>query len=900
MMNRLNIFTALLFGTAALPLNAAPGPMELFTDKAAIYSTDTSLDAYPIGNGKLAAMIYGGVTQEIIQFNEDTVWAGTVHDYSHNNASNFLTQMRNYVWANQGENAYNLVAKDNFMSVPLRQSPYVATANLKINFTSGTTSPTNYKRSLDLSTALTKVEYASGGTTYTREYFASFPDKVIVTRLTASQPGSLHFNYTFDSQHTANTISVSGTDLVIDGKVNNDTLDNRRQQTSDVQFRAKVKIVAEGGTVTPGSTNITVAGANSVTLIMSVASNVAKYNALTRDRVAETDGIINAASAKTYDDLKAAHVADYQALFNRVELDLNSTNQSALTTSARLQRIRTAADAIKPPSGTGNDNYAPLQNAGADALKQDLQFVALNFQMARYIYISGSRPGSQPLNLQGKWCNELNPAWESKMTLNINQEMNYWGAEIMNLAECALPMVELSRDLSESGAIVAQKHYNAGGWVVHHNTDLWRGAAPINGADGIWPTGGAFLSQHLWWHYLYSGDTTYLGSIYPVMKGAAQFFLDTLVEDKRPGRQSYFMTNPSHSPEQQNPALNPNGSMVAGVTMDNQLIRELFTYVIEASEVLGIDADFRTTLETKRGLLPPNRIGKHGQLQEWLEDVDVSNQHRHLSPLFALFPADQISPIYDPALAAGVKVHLDWKTDTTNNTSWSQAWKMCLRNALFDGNKGFVTLTNLFRTSHSDNLLFSTKGSEENQIDGNLGSGMGIAMFFLQNNRGEIQLLPALPTYIPQGSVKGLRSPGAFTVGITWAAGQLTKATIHSDLGNACRIRVHTPIAVRKEDGHEVPVTNVSENLYEFPTTAGADYAIYPSDSAPPTPTPTPTINRPPAPANPSTAVIDRKIKKVKNQIKAAKKMDDADARAKKLQKLKAKLKKLKKAKGSL
>lgn len=797
----------------ARPAQADPGPMELFSTTAATYSTQTSNDAYPIGNGRLAAMIYGGVSQEIIQFNEDTVWAGQPHDYSRVGAVNSLATIRNYVWLGQGKNAYDLGAKNTFMSSPLRQSPYQPTANLRLNFSHP--SPTDYRRSLDLETALAKVRYTSGGVTYTRECFASFPDQVIVVRLTASEPGALSFNYTYDSQHTASTISVSGTDLIIDGKVNKDA-NTARQQVSDVRFSARVKITAEGGSVAATGSTITVSNATSATLVLGVASNFVRYNDLSGDPAARTTATLAAVATKSHADLLATHLADYQPLFRRVTLDLNSTNRSHLETSARLQHLRNAALGF-----SGDAQHAP----GAAALAGDLQLIALNFQMARYLYIAGSRPGSQPLNLQGKWNNELDPAWESKMTLNINQEMNYWGVEMMNLAECHLPMVELTRDLSETGATVAQRHYGATGWMVHHNTDQWRGAAPINNPGGLWPSGGAWLSMHLWSHYVHTRDTAYLAQVYPLMKGAAQFFVDFLVADPRSGRTPYLLTNPSHSPEQPNPSLGDNGELVPGTTMDNQLIRELFTDVIEAGEILGLDADFRATLAAKRALLPPNQIGRLGQIQEWLEDVDVASTHRHLSPLLGLFPADQISPVYEPALAAACKVQLDWKGDATNNTSWSQAWKMCLRNTLNDGAKAFTIFANLLRTSHTNNLVFSTKGLE-NQIDGNLGSAAGIGLFFLQNTRGEIHLLPALPASIPEGSVTGLRSPGAFTVGITWAGGQLTRATIRSDVGGPCRLRSATPVHVLR-NGAVVPVT-ATVNVYEFSTTAGADYEILP------------------------------------------------------------------------
>ena len=781
--------------------------MELFYTSAASYSTQTSNEALPIGNGKLAAMIYGGVSQEIIQFNEDTVWAGRPNDYSNPGASDWLDDIQNYIWLGEGQNAYNLAAADHFMSVPLRQSPYQPAGNLRLNFSH---SGSNYRRSLDLETAIAKVAYTSGGVTYTREYFASFPDQVIVIRLTADQAGALSFNYTFDTQHTGKTVTTSGTDLILDAIVNRD-VDTRRQQISEVEFQSRVRIVNEGGTVSASGSSVTVSNADAVTLIMSVATNFVRFDDLSADPAARVSTTLAAASGKNYASLLADHLADYQALFNRVVLDLNTTNRSTLPTNTRLGAVTSTS-----------------------ALDGDLQLVALNFQMGRYLMIAGSRPGSQPLTLQGKWNNEVNPAWESKMTLNINQEMNYWATEIANLPECHLPMVELVRDLTETGGTVATVHYGADGWMVHHNTDLWRGAAPINNPGGLWPTGGAWLSMHLWWHYQYTQDATFLADAYPLMKGAAEFFVDFLQVDPREGNEPYLLTNPTHSPEHPNPALNDDGELVAGTTMDNQLLRGLFSYVIEASEILDVDPDLRAELTTMRAQLPPNQIGRLGQLQEWLEDVDQAENpalggHRHLSHMVGLFPGDEIHPLYEPELAAACKVVIDWKGDPTNNTSWSQAWKMCLRNALLDGDHAYMILSNILRTSHSENMTFSRKGggSPENQIDGNFGATMGTAQFFLQNRRGEIHLLPALPTPMSAGSVAGLRAPGAFTIGIDWAGGELTRATVHSDRGNTCRIRVADPIHV-VSGGTTIPVVEISTGLYEFSTSADTDYEVLP------------------------------------------------------------------------
>ena len=530
-------------------------------------------------------------------------------------------------------------------------------------------------------------------------------------------------------------------------------------------------------------------------------------------------------------------------------LDLGTTAKADLPTDQRLASLRTEVDLVKD-----EQKYSDIPGWTAGFPFSDPQLVTLNFQMARYLMIAGSRAGSQPMNLQGKWNNELNPAWESKMTLNINQEMNYWGAEVANLAETHVPMIDLVRDLTITGATVASTHYNAGGWMVHHNTDLWRGAAPINNPGGMWPGGGAWLSMHLWWHYLYSGDSAVLEEIYPMMKGAAEFFVDFLVMDPRtpadaypawgnsgrPQWGQYLLTNPSHSPEQPNKFLGDNGELVAGTMMDNQLIRALFGYVIEASEMLGVDEAFRATLQEKRALLAPNMIGRHGQLQEWLEDVDVPENpviggHRHLSHLLDVFPGEGIHPVYEPELAAAAKVVLDWKGDPSNNTSWSRAWKMNLRAALGDGDHAFMILQDIIGRSHTGNMTFSNKAnSRENQIDGNLGALMGTAQFFMQSRRGEIHLLPALPAKLSAGSITGLKAQGAFEVDISWSDNKLEEAVIRSLAGNPCLVRTEGPfVALDEAWGTLVPVEMVDENLYGFLTEPGASYRLVPTDALP-------------------------------------------------------------------
>lgn len=823
--------------TALSTLSAAVGPLQLYYTSAASYTDlKTSQEALPIGNGKLAAMVYGGVGTEIIQFNEDTVWAGSPHDYSHEGASDWLSAIQQYIWEGEGQAAYDNAAKDHFMSEPIRQSPYVGTGILRLS--TGHSGQSNYRRTLDLETATAIIEYDVGGVTYRRETFASFPDNVIVMRWTASEAGKVSLSASYSSPHSAITASVEGADFVLDGKVNNDT-NSRRQQVSSIEFEARARFVAEGGSVSGNGSSYSVTGADAVTILFAVGTNFVRFDDVSGDPEARALATVNAAAAMDYDTLRTRHLEDHQALFNRVELDLGTNTNADLPTNQRLDRLNSALSPVN------NAQKAQDVEAFTSGLNfDDPQLVTLNFQMARYLLIAGSRPGSQPLNLQGKWCNELDPSWESKMTLNINEEMNYWLAEIGNLPETQVPLIDMVKDLSISGAKVAQEHYAADGWMVHHNTDLWRGAAPINSPGGLWPTGNAWLSMHLWWHYEYNPDQAYLEEIYPLLKGAVEFHQDFLKMDPRspddqlaawsnvgfPQWGKYLLTNPSHSPEQGNKLLDDNGELIAGPTMDNQLLRSLFGQYIEASEILEVDADLRADVETMSGLLPPNQIGQHGQLQEWLEDVDVPENpalggHRHLSPLLDLFPGEGIHPDFEPELTAAVKVSLDWKGDLSNNTSWSRAWKMCLRNAMYDGDHAFMILCDVIGRSHTDNMTFSNKGNGEDQIDGNLGVGMGTAMFFLQTRRGEIEILPALPTKLATGSVKGLRAKGGYEVDLTWEDGELTGGAIHSTQGGRCRVRSAWPLKLA-HGGQAVTVETVADNLYEFDTTAGETYVI--------------------------------------------------------------------------
>lgn len=775
-MNKYRLVSIYILSAAITAVSAqSTAPLKLWYNQP---SGKVWENALPIGNGRLGAMVYGNIEKETIQLNEHTIWSGSPNQNNSPEALAALPEIRQLIFAGKYKEAEQLTNKTFFTSHSFGQR-FQPAGNLELRF-EGHNQYSNYHRELDIDRAVATTSYTVNGVTYTREAVASLADRIIVLHLTASKQASLSFTASCTSLHKKQNIRTqTGGQLQLTA-----TTGDHEGVPGKVQFSSLFRVVPEGGTLVQTDSSIVIQNANAATIYISIATNFIRYNDISGDADKLAQSWLDKALRKPYATIRRDHIAAYQHYFNRVKFQLGNSKAPALPTDEQLKTFRNT-----------NDPY----------------LVMLYYQYGRYLLICSSQPGGQPANLQGIWNDKLSPPWDSKYTLNINAEMNYWPAEKTNLAELHEPFLSMVKDLSETGRSTAAAMYGARGWVAHHNSDIWRITGPVDGAYwGIWNAGAAWTTQHLWEHYLYNGDKTFLAQAYPALKSAATFYTDFLVMHPK---YHWLVVAPGTSPEN-GPQAHEGSSIDAGTTMDNQLVFDLFSATIRAAAILGKDKAFADTLRRMRSQLPPMHIGQHSQLQEWLDDTDSpTDHHRHISHLYGLYPSAQISPYRTPQLYSAARNTLVQRGDVS--TGWSMGWKINWWARMLDGNHAYQLIQNQLTPLGANpdgggtyNNLFDAHPPF--QIDGNFGCTSGITEMLMQSADGAIHLLPALPdVWKATGSIGGLRARGGFEItDMQWKEGKVVSVTVLSTLGGNLRLR--TPNALVMAQGK--PLTAAKGN----------------------------------------------------------------------------------------
>ncbi|MCA5004629.1 glycoside hydrolase family 95 protein [Sphingobacterium bovistauri] len=768
--------------------------------------------ALPIGNGRLGAMIYGIPATEEIQLNEETIWAGGPYRNDNPKAGVNLKKIQQLVFEGKTKEADKLLNETFFTKT--HGMPFQTAGSLLINFP-GHDSYQKYYRELDIEQAKSISRYEINGVTYTREIFSSFSDDVIIVSIKASKKNALTFDLQYKNP-ARHTVSAKDNILILEGRGG-----DHEGIKGEVIYQTHTTVKNVDGLVNIVDNKLQVKNATSVVVYISIGTNFINYKSVAGDAGQQAESKLSAALKVNYSDALESHSKFYNAQFNTFKLDLGKTTAvDEISTTERIRQFQKT---------------------------QDPSLVTLLTQFGRYLLICSSQPNGQPANLQGIWNNSLYPAWDSKYTININTEMNYWPAESTNLSHTHRPLIQMVKELSESGKETAKSLYNAEGWVAHHNTDVWRVTSPIDfAAAGMWFTGGTWLAQHLWEHYLYNGDKKYLREVYPILKSASDFLLSTLIPHPKYQDKGWMVLSPSISPE--------HGPMAAGVTMDNQLVFDMLTRTALANEILGEETSYRDKLRAMAKRIPPMQVGKHTQLQEWLEDVDdPKNEHRHVSHLYGLYPGNQISPYSTPALFEASRNSLRYRGDFA--TGWSIGWKVNLWARLLDGNHAYKIINNMLTLADKDNRDGRTypnmfTAHPPFQIDGNFGLTAGVAEMLIQSHDGAVHVLPALPSAWKKGSVQGIKARGGFEIDMQWSDALVNTLKVKSVIGGNLRLRSYVPlkgkglkvakgmnknILLNREIGATALVSNQANlkgnNLqkvyeYDIQTTAGKTYSF--------------------------------------------------------------------------